>query len=52
METRVSQLEDQGYEDEKVEEVKVAVTTFAFNNADMIVLLRKTGNAIKKEAWD
>jgi len=40
MERRVSLLHDLGYEDEPVEEVKIAVTTFAFNNSEMIDLLK------------
>ena len=41
-----------GYEDEKVENVKVAVTTLAFRNAEIINLLRERGTAIKREQWD
>ena len=36
MQNRLSLLPDLGYEDEPVEEIKIAVTTFAFNNADII----------------
>jgi len=36
METRVSEMPDLGYEDQPVEQIKIAVTTFAFRNADMI----------------
>lgn len=52
MERRVSLLDDQGYEDEPVEHVKIAVTTLAFNNAEMIDLLKQRGTAIKAEKWD
>lgn len=52
MERRVSLLHDLGYEDEPVEEVKIAVTTFAFNNSEMIDLLKQRGTAIKAEKWD
>lgn len=45
-------MPDLGYEDEPVTEVKIAVTTLAFKNADIINLLRKRGNAIKAEDWD
>lgn len=51
METRISELPDLGYEDEPVEKVKVAVTTLAFKNADVINMLRQRGYAIKTENW-
>ena len=44
-------LPDLGFEDEPVEEVKIAVTTFAYNNGEVIKLLRKRGNCIKSEDW-
>ena len=40
MERRLSQLPDLGFEDEPVEQVKIAVTTFAYNNGGIIDLLR------------
>lgn len=52
MENKLSQLPDLGYEDEPVEQVKVAITTMAFNNKDLIHLLRKRGTAIHNENWD
>ena len=52
MEDRVSQLPDLGYEVEPEERVKIAVTTLAFDNADIIDLLRKRGRAITDEKWD
>ena len=51
MERRISELPDLGFEDEPVEHVKVAVTTLAFKNADVINLLRQRGYAIKTENW-
>ena len=51
MERRLSLLPDLGFEDEPVEEVKIAVTTFAYNNGEAIHLLRKRGNCIKSEDW-
>ena len=51
METRLDRLPDLGYEDERVEHVKVAVTTLAFKNAEIINLLRARGAAIKGENW-
>ena len=45
-------MPDLGFEDEPVEHVKVALTTFAFKNADIINLLKKRGDAVKNEKWD
>ena len=52
MEQRLSKMPDLGYEDEPVKDVKIAVTTLAFKNADIINLLKKRGSAIKAEKWD
>ena len=52
MEQRLDELPDLGFEDEPVEHVKVALTTFAFKNADIINLLKKRGDAVKNEKWD
>lgn len=52
MENKLSQLPDLGYEEEPVKEIKVAVTTFAFDNADLINLLRTRGLYIKQEKFD
>ena len=52
MEQRLDELPDLGFEDEPVEHVKVALTTFAFKNADIINLLKKRGDAVKNEEWD
>ena len=52
MEDRVSQLPDLGYEAEPEERVKIAVSTLAFDNADIIDLLRQRGEAIMNEKWD
>lgn len=48
----MDQLPDLGYEDEPVEHVKVAVTTFAFPNSEIINLLVQRGNLIKDEKWN
>lgn len=45
-------MPDLGYEEEPVEHVKIAVTTFAYNNAEIIHLLRERGDIIKSEQWD
>jgi len=52
MEERLDQLPDLGYEDEPVEHVKIAVTTFAFKNSEIINLLKQRGEVIKTEQWD
>ena len=54
MEERLShqQFPDLGFEDPAPERIKVAVTTFAFHNADVINLLRQRGTAIRTEKWD
>ena len=41
-----------GFEDEPVEFIKIALTTFAFKNAEIIKLLKERGNIIKTEEWD
>ena len=51
VETRLKRLPDLGYEDEP-DKIKVAVMTLAFNNYDVIELLRKRGTAIIAEKWD
>ena len=51
MEQRLDQLPDLGFEDEPVEHVKVALTTFAFKNAEIIHLLQERGEIIKNEEW-
>ena len=48
----MDQLPDLGYEDEPVDQVKIAVTSFAFNNSEIIELLKQRGNVIKNEQWD
>ena len=52
MERRLSLTPDLGFEDEPVIEVRVAVTTFAYQNSELIHLLRERGTMIKKEKWD
>ena len=51
MENRLSQLPDLGFEEEPVEEIKIAVTTFSYRNGEVIKLLRKRGQLIKSEDW-
>lgn len=51
METRLEKLPDLGYDDGEPS-VKIAKTTLAFNNAEIIDLLKQRGAAIKTEQWD
>lgn len=44
-------MPDLGYEDEPVEHVKIAMTTFAFRNQEVIGLLKERGQIIKQEKW-
>ena len=52
MEKRLDQLPDMGFEDEPVEHIKVAMTTFAFKNELIINLLKERGEIIKNEEWE
>jgi len=51
MEARLSKMEDLGFEEEPQDVVKVAVCTFAFDNAELIQLLKERGSLIKTEQW-
>ena len=51
MQRRLDQIPDLGYEEEPVEHVKIAITTFAFKNPDIINLLKERGDIIKNERW-
>ena len=50
MQERLSKLPSLGFDEE--DSVKVAVTTLAFANHEVIALLRKRGTAIMTEKWD
>ena len=50
METRLDKLPN--LEFDEVPCVKIAKTTLAFNNAEIIGFLRERGEAIKAENWD
>ena len=43
---------DLGYDDRPPERIEIAATTFAFENAALIHLLRKRGAAIKADKFD
>lgn len=52
MSTRLTNLPDLGFEDEPPEKISIALTTFAFDNSELINLLRERGSAIKFERFD
>ena len=45
-------MPDLGYEEETPERINICLITFAFDNAELINLLKARGNAIKFEKWD
>lgn len=45
-------MPDLGYEDETPERIYISMFTFAFDNSELINLLKQRGNAIKFEKWD
>lgn len=45
-------MPDLGYEDETPERINISMFTFAFDNAELINLLKQRGQAIKFEKWD
>lgn len=52
LEERLTNLPDLGYEEEAPERITIAMFTFAFDNSELINLLKKRGEAIKFERWD
>ena len=52
MENKVSRIPDLGYEDEPPARIEIAATTFAFENAELINLLKKRGTAIRADKFD
>ena len=52
MEERLSNLPDLGFEEEPPERIVVALMTFAFDNAELINLLKRRGEAIKWENFN
>lgn len=52
METRLTRLPDLGYEEVPPERIRIAMITFAFDNAELINLLRKRGTFVKLEKYD
>jgi hypothetical protein len=52
LEERLTNLPDLGYEDEAPDRIRIAMITFAFDNARLINLLRIRGTAIKFENYN
>jgi len=52
MEERLTNLPDLGYEEEAPDRIRIAMITFAFDNARLINLLRVRGTAIKFENYN
>ena len=52
IEKRLDCMPDLGFEDAPVDHVKVAMTTFAFENQDVIKLLTDRGLVIQNEKWE
>lgn len=52
LEDNISALPDLGYEDEPVQRVNISMLSFAFDNAQLINLLKVRGAAIKFEKYD
>ena len=52
LEDNFSRLPDLGFEDEPVDRIKISMMTFAFDNAQLINMLKQRGLAIKFEKYD
>jgi hypothetical protein len=52
LESRITRLPDLGYEDPAPEKIEIAMITFAFDNAELINLLRIRGKWIKFEKYE
>jgi hypothetical protein len=48
MEARLNQMENLGFEEEP-QDIKIAICTFAFDNSELIGLLKERGSTIKSE---
>ena len=51
MERRLSAMTDLGYEENPVVNIKIVMTTLAFDNTLLIGKLRDRGTAIKNSNW-
>jgi hypothetical protein len=45
-------MPDLGYEEEMPDRINISLITFAFDNSELINLLKARGNAIKFEKWE
>jgi hypothetical protein len=52
LEDNLTEMPDLGYEDEPPARIRISMITFAFDNADLINLLKKRGMFIKAEKYD
>jgi len=52
LEERLTRLPDLGYEDPPPEKIIIAMISFAFDNAQLVNLLRQRGAQIKAEKYD
>lgn len=52
LEERLTNLPDQGYEEEPPERIKISMITFAYDNSEIINLLKARGSAIKYEDFN
>lgn len=52
LEQRLTRLPDLGYEDPAPEKIIIAMISFAFDNAELINLLRERGGYIKNQKYD
>lgn len=52
LETRLTRLPDLQYEDNPPDRIRISMMTFAFDNAELINLLKKRGQFVKFEKYD
>jgi hypothetical protein len=52
IEERLTEMPDLGYEDVAPARIEIAILSFAFNNSELINLLKERGNYIKYENYD
>lgn len=52
LEERITRLPDLGYEEEVPDRMRISMITFAYDNSELVDLLRKRGNWIKFEKYD
>lgn len=52
LEDRLTKLPDQGYEEEPPERIKISMICFAYDNSELINLLKDRGQAVKYENYD